>query len=222
MPFQKEFTIAPAGFSRRELWFAMGYADAEPDSNVSGIAEELIERLVPATILRYMYRTVRAEKISSAVISLDGKEFRPGGIICSYLDGMTSACVFVATAGKEFNEELQRIKSENDIVADFIADSIGSVLAELAVARLSEELKPEGIASLPYSPGYCGWDIKEQQEFFKLFPPEPCGIKLSESSLMYPEKSVSGFAAMGEKLVRQPYHCDICKNMNCYKRKNAR
>lgn len=218
---QREFTLTPDELSLKELWLAMGYGEAEPDAGIRALAEEIVRRTVPSAMLRYMYQIVEAERLSPGRVRLDGAEFHSGGIIGSYLNGMTHACVFVATAGVEFDAEVQAIKSEGDIVADFIADSVGTVLAELAVDRLERELALRQGLSMPYSPGYCGWDIKEQQQFFKLFPPQPCGIRLSESSLMSPEKSISGFFAMGEHLQRQPYHCDICKNSKCYKRRSA-
>lgn len=233
------FSISADEFSRKELWDAMGYRGSVPDERVREMSEHLIETLVPAARMRYMYRMAEAERLSARQVSFDGVIFNPGGIICSYLDGMTQACLFVATAGREFDGKLRALASEDDIVADFIADSIGTVLAELAVSRLQGLLKsgkcseavqepgcglqtgPAINVSLPYSPGYCGWDICEQQMLFPMFPPEPCGIRLSDSSLMTPEKSVSGFFALGENLRRQPYHCEICQNKKCYKRRNG-
>ena len=217
----KEFTLEVSEFPLKELWFSMGYRDSLPEEKVRTMAEGLVERLVPRAVLRYMFRVVPAEKVSGRQVLLDGRLFTPEGIICSYLDGMESACVFVATAGREFDAAVKALRQEGDIVADFIADSIGTVLAEYAVGRVEDCFLPLDRHSMSYSPGYCNWNITEQQKFFPLFPAEPCGIRLSESSLMSPEKSVSGFFAMGESLVRQPYHCQICKNTKCYKRRNA-
>jgi len=213
------FSIRPDELVRKDVWFAMGYRDAVPEQSICDLIDTVAEELVPAARIRYMYRFVEASKTSPTTMTLDGIDFRPGGIICSYLDGMTDACVFVASAGREFDEALKRLNSRGDIVADFVADAIGTVLAELAVSRLEQQVHSESEGSLSYSPGYCGWDIREQQSFFRLFPPQPCGIVLGDSFLMKPEKSVSGFCAFGEKLTRQPYHCQICKNVNCYKRK---
>ena len=134
---------------------------------------------------------------------------------------MTHALVFVGTAGREFDAAVKELNKEGDILADFIADSIGSVLAEMSVARIEADYKAGGGISKSYSPGYCDWNIREQSILFSLFPPKPCGIYLTDSFLMQPEKSVSGFFALGETLVRQPYHCEICKNTRCYKRRNA-
>lgn len=198
---------------------AMGYRGTVPDPGIRDLVEEAISELVPAARLRYMFDIVPAEKISPCQMRLAGKTFTPGGIICSYLDGMTEACVFVATSGREFAEKLKEIHLRGDIVMDFVADSLGSVMAEAAVSLIGNDLPSTHPLSLSYSPGYCNWDIKEQKLLFSLFPERPCGITLTASSLMIPEKSVSGFFAMGEKLIRQPYHCQICKNKQCYKRR---
>ena len=217
----RSFTLKPEDFRMEDLWFAMGYKGASPGEPFLSMAREMVFRLVPTAIIKYMYRIVPAERLSKTELIFEDRKFTPGGIICSYLDGMTEACIYVATAGREFDSELKKVYAEDDILASFIADSIGTVLAELAVERLENELSPRVGVSKSYSPGYCGWDLREQQEFFKLFPPEPCGIVLSESSLMSPEKSISGFFAMGTDLKKLPYHCEICSNTRCYKRRNA-
>lgn len=207
---------------RREVWMAMGYGGCVPERRVSDAVDALAGRLLPAARLRYMYGIVPAARLAPAQVSLGEETFAVGGIIGSYLRGMDHACVFVATAGEEFDAAVGRMKEEGDILADFMADAIGSVLAEKAVSVLETELSAAGEpCSLPYSPGYCGWDIREQHKLFSLFPPQPCGIVLSDTSLMRPEKSVSGFFAMGKTLVRQPYHCEICQNQKCFKRRNA-
>lgn len=203
----------------KDLWFAMGYKGEEPEQGIQEMAEALVEEMLPGTMLRYAYRVVEARKLSPSRVMMDGKEFTTNGIISSYLGGMTHACVFLATAGEEFNATIRKIRFRDDIFAEFVADSLGTLLAELAVSRLEEDLRMDKGLSLPYSPGYCDWDISEQKLFFTLFPELTCGITLSESFLMSPEKSVSGFFAMGEKLQRQPYHCAICRNERCYKRK---
>lgn len=207
---------------REDVWFAMGYRGAVPEPGIRDLAESVAARIVPAARIRYMYRILPAEKISPRQIRIDDTVFTPEGIICSYLDGMDKVCLFVGTAGREFDEAVKQLNKEGDIVADFIADAIGTVLAELAVKKVEEHFADIPNHSMSYSPGYCNWDIREQHLLFPFFPAEPCGIVLSGSSLMSPEKSVSGIIAMGEKLQRQPYHCDICKNKKCYKRRESK
>lgn len=62
-----------------------------------------------------------------------------------------------------------------------------------------------------YSPGYCGWHVSEQQKLFSLFPvASPCGIQLTDSSLMIPIKSVSGIIGVGSHVRKLEYTCGLC------------
>jgi len=218
---ERAFQISPGDLPEKEVWFAMGYRDNVPEERIRDMVRELIGELVPKATLRYTYQVVEAEKLSPRQVRFAGKTFTPEGIICSYLKGMTHALLFIGSAGWEFDKAKEELKASDDIVADYIADSIGTVLAEMTVAQIEKDYDGVQTISMPYSPGYCNWDIREQHLLFSLFPERPCGVILSESSLMTPEKSVSGFFALGETLQRQPYHCEICKNKRCYKRRNA-
>ena len=218
---ERAFKISPGELPEKEVWFAMGYRDNVPEERIRDMVRELIDELVPKATLRYTYQVVEAEKLSPRQVRFAGKTFTPEGIICSYLKGMTHALLFIGSAGWEFDKAKEALKASDDIVADYIADSIGTVLAEMTVAQIEKDYDGVQTISMPYSPGYCNWDIREQHLLFSLFPDRPCGVILSESSLMTPEKSVSGFFALGETLQRQPYHCEICKNKRCYKRRNA-
>lgn len=202
-----------------DVWFAMGYKGGAPEPAVRRTAEEVAASVVPGSVVRYMYKVLPATRLNAREIMIGDVRFAPQGIICSYLDGMEEACVFIGTAGAEFAGKVRELGREGNIVADFIADSIGTVMAEYAVSKVEEAFGHVPNHSMSYSPGYCNWDIREQKQLFSLFPPTPCGITLTESSLMMPEKSVSGFFALGRNLVRQPYHCEICKNTKCYKRR---
>ena len=218
---ERAFQISPEELPEKEVWFAMGYRDSVPERRIRDMVRDIRNELVPKATLRYTYQVVEAERLSPKQVRFAGKTFNPEGIICSYLKGMTHALLFIGTAGWEYEKAKEELKANEDIVADFIADSIGTVLAEMTVRRIEEDYDGPGTISMPYSPGYCNWDIREQHLLFSLFHEKPCGVILSDSSLMMPEKSVSGFFALGETLQRQPYHCQICKNNKCYKRRNA-
>jgi len=215
-----EYRLCEGDLLENEVFRAMGYGVALPDSQTAEITRRVMFDAVSVCTMRAMYAVVDAQLLSRRQIRLAGTLFSPGAIITSYLDGMESACIFVATAGVEYNEY---IKSRDDILSEFVADSVGSVIAEKAVDKVAScmvaEMGSKGI-SLPYSPGYCGWNINQQKPFFSLFPDNPCGVILSDSCLMYPEKSVSGFIALGANLIRQPYRCDICTNRGCYKHRS--
>lgn len=218
---ERQIELASLTLSEEEIYLAMGYRGAVPDEETCALVAEVYTEIASICTPRYMFQTLEARQISKRQIQIGNLDFFPGGIIGSYLPGLTKACLFVATAGKEYDDYLHRLKAQDNIVKEYVADSIGSVVAEACVTLLEKELDAdcELHHSLPYSPGYCGWNIAEQQKLFSLFPPQPCGIRLSDSFLMSPVKSVSGFFGLGKELLLQPYRCEICMNKQCYKRK---
>lgn len=218
---QRQMRLDASSIPLEDIYMAMGYRGAQPEVQIRKWISEVYSDIVPICAPRYMYQILEVDKLSGRCLQIGGIDFHVGGIIGSYLPGMTHACLFVTTAGQEYDAYLNSLKKADNIIKEYIADAIGSAVAEFCVNTLSKELDLACGSlqhSLPYSPGYCGWDIREQQKLFSLFPPHPCGITLSDSSLMSPVKSVSGFFGLGKELHPQPYRCEICMNKHCYKR----
>ncbi len=111
------------------------------------------------------------------------------------------------------------------MVKIYIADAIGSIIAEKTAdcmeIALDEYIRNRGWKHTNrFSPGYCGWHVSEQKKLFPLFPSaEPCGIRLTDSSLMLPIKSVSGVIGLGEDVRKLEYTCGLCTYDKCYRRK---
>ena len=193
--------------SQEEIYQAMGYRGAIPDSYTCELIAETYSEIAPLCLPRYMFRILEARQVSRQKIEVgdtgfaagEGTGFTTGGIIGSYLQGMTQVCLFVATAGKEYDAYLHTLKTQDNIVKEYIADSIGSVIAEA-----------------------CGTLLAKDMKLFSFFASVPCGFVLSDSFLMSPVKSFSRFIGLGKELRPQPYRCEICNNKQCYKRKEKR
>ncbi len=114
--------------------------------------------------------------------------------------------------------------SEGDLMKGYVVDVIGSEIVEKAMDKiqdiLQDEMKQIGLGITDrYSPGYCDWHVSEQQKLFSLFPQNYCNIRLSETSLMDPIKSVSGIIGIGKKAEKKGYTCDFCQVKDCIYRK---
>lgn len=158
-------------------------------------------------------------------IGIDGMELHTGAVITPYLLDADRYVLFIATAGQEFEQFQHEVKSSGDILQEFLLDSLGSAIAEAVVREVCSKVEnyvlPLGYGvSHPYSPGYCGWHVTQQKFLFSLLPEQPCGVRLSESSLMSPIKSVSGVIAVGERIVKRKYGCELCGKADCYKNRN--
>ena len=204
----------------------MGYGDATPDDDVMAEVRAVGDMAAAVARPRFCYMVADGTlDLVRDTLTIGGTELHVGRIISRQLRGSEAFALFVATAGAEFEDLQMRLKDDDDIVRTFIADSFGSVIAEHTADIMEEclqgELDGRGWRHTNrFSPGYCGWHVSEQQRLFPLFGVErPCGVRLTESSLMVPIKSVSGVIGLGPGVRKLEYSCGLCDYKDCYKRK---
>ena len=210
---EKTLSFEELGITAADVYEQMGYHDAQPDKatqqETAMILKEVSQWLRP----QFSYFVVNKQP-----------DFEMGNIILRQLRGSEAFALFVCTSGLEFEAYQQRLKEQGDMVRVFIADALGSVIAEKCADQMEKALQ-ESIDKLGwmhtnrFSPGYCGWHVSQQQLLFPLFQGHTCGVKLTDSSLMIPIKSVSGIIGLGEKVRKLEYTCGLCDFKQCYKRK---
>ncbi len=160
------------------------------------------------------------QNIKKGTIKIEDQLFFPAKIINIQLKNATGAALFACTAGSAITEHSKELARKGDTLTSYIFDIIGSLIAEKAMDNVQRELKNELLSgglsiSDRFSPGYCEWNVSEQQKLFALLPGNFCGIKLTGSSLMEPIKSVSGIIGIGPDLTQKGYQCHWCNDSNC-------
>jgi len=134
--------------------------------------------------------------------------------------------LYVATIGPAVPAAVSRWFAARDPARGYTLDGIASAAADglsLLVTREWTERRFGGCApgwcALPYSPGYCGWDVSGQRALFAALEPAETGVRLNDSCLMQPLKSVSGvlvYAPAAAHRTRQDYPCcDTCLTHEC-------
>jgi cobalamin-dependent methionine synthase I len=213
---KKELRYEDLGISLSELYEQMGYEQAVPDEATVKETDIIIAEAKGFLRPRFCFFVQR-----------ELPDFAIGKIIERQLKGAEAYAFFLCTAGVEYEAFQERLKKEGDMVRVFIADALGSVIAEKAADQMELSLQ-ENIDKLGwhhtnrFSPGYCGWHVSQQQLLFPLFKGETCGVKLTESSLMLPIKSVSGIIGLGPNVRHLDYTCGLCDFKQCYKRKKKK
>jgi len=102
----------------------------------------------------------------------------------------------ICTIGPELEEDIKELMKKNEMLRALILDSIGSEAAE-EVAIQSDRILAERAREMNlwpskrFSPGYGKWDIREQRFMFRVLPAQDIGVRLTESCMMIPRKSVS-------------------------------
>ena len=213
---KKELRYEDLGISLSEIYEQMGYEQAVPDEATVKETDIIIAEAKSFLRPRFCFFVQR-----------ELPDFAIGKIIERQLKGAEAYAFFICTAGVEYEAYQERLKKDGDMVRVFIADALGSVIAEKAADQMELSLQ-ENIDKLGwhhtnrFSPGYCGWHVSQQQLLFPLFKGETCGVKLTESSLMLPIKSVSGIIGLGPNVRHLDYTCGLCDFKQCYKRKKKK
>jgi hypothetical protein len=153
-------------------------------------------------------------------LKVDKVYFNIGKTILSRLRKSESVVFFKCTAGKGIDEWSKKLSSEGDILGSYLTSVIGSAIVETAMDRiqyfLKEEMERNNLnITNRYSPGYCGWRVAEQRKLFEMLPADFCNIRLTESMMMDPIKSVSGIIGVGRDVKYNPYTCNLCNSSNC-------
>lgn len=204
---------------------AMGYYSGqspEPFPDMIAFALEQCDKLCSIQGSLLVSDNFLIDKTGS--FHFEGVTFNVGKKIARQLRNADGGALFICTAGAGIGERSKELMSAGDLIEGYILDVIGSVTVEAAIDRFQDSFEYELVnkgykMANRYSPGYCGWALSEQKQFFALFPENHCGIKLSDSCLMNPIKSVSGVIGFGTNVKKTAYECQMCELETCIYRK---
>lgn len=146
--------------------------------------------------------------------------FNTEEIVTNHLGNAELCAIFACTAGAEITRMAAEFNRKGNPVHAYIVDSLGSIIVERAMDIIQQQLKSSMaerglLITNRYSPGYCGWETREQRILFSLLPDNFCGVSLTDSLLMKPIKSVSGIIGIGKNVTYNHYTCNYCKDINC-------
>jgi cobalamin-dependent methionine synthase I len=104
--------------------------------------------------------------------------------------------ICICTIGPELEQETKKLMGKNEMTRALILDALGSEAAEEVAIQsdriLAEKARKMNLwPSKRFSPGYGKWDIKEQRFVFRLLPAADIGVRLTESCMMIPRKSIT-------------------------------
>jgi hypothetical protein len=136
--------------------------------------------------------------------------------------------LFAVTIGDPITERIDNLFKSGRFALASMLDSAASAgtdkTADYIERYFFNRLKKRGEINsstgiLRYSPGYCGWHMSGQKKLFKFLHPRKIGIRLLDSFIMKPLKSISGVIVAGEKKIHKfkdsfPF-CKQCTTHSC-------
>jgi len=220
----------PLKIESKNILKKAGYADETQSSRrINQSIENFLTKADKLIKVKVIYAKVDLGDISGNRIKINDKFVIASKILKETLDGCKSAFLFIATIGAELESDVSKLMREGHSVESLILDAIGSEAAESLThsfcRTLSDEVNSQGLAiTQPFSPGYCDWDIEEQKILFFLLDGEKIGVKLTDSFMMIPRKSVSGIIGIGQSdlLGKKDLPCLKCAKEKCSGRRRGK
>lgn len=120
-----DLLITPA-----DVFEQMGYRGALPDDATQQETRTVMEEVQQWLCPQFCYFVVQ-----------ELPSFEMGKIILRQLRGSEAYALFISTAGTEFENYQQQLMAAGDMVRVFIADALGSVIAEKTADRMEEHLQ---------------------------------------------------------------------------------
>jgi hypothetical protein len=154
------------------------------------------------------------------LILANGHAFR-SHLVVSRFSPARRLAVAICTIGPRVEAEASASFADGNGAYGFLIDSAGSLAvsqtAQALVAHLQDVAAQVGMkASFPISPGSADCTLEDQRTVFDLLPAQDIGVRLSDSYLMLPLKSVSMLIALGQDLpsADEMAQCDFCSRQD--------
>lgn len=161
-------------------------------------------------------------KLGGGSVRLEGGPELSGNALSSYIKDAGQACLFLATIGAGVENAATGWMKNGDHLRGYLIDSIGSFAVESLAENFEQGLRSSCAAkkmsvSMRLSPGYCDWPIEEQAKLSRAIGFSGAGVRLTESFMMVPRKSISGLVGIGPKglFSKTRSQCTICDRNEC-------
>ncbi len=191
------------------------YPDAEEAART--LFEATVEHLHPKSLIVTEYIENRSKEGSEVILQVGSSTFR--GKVLSELENVHRLFPYIASCG----DEMETYDTASlDMLASFWLDTLKTMALGTARLHTVEYIKKtygvEKVSSVnPGSGNVDIWPVQELRGIFDLLDQgTPIGVRLTPSSLMIPNKTISGIFYESENTFTS---CKYCERENCPGRK---
>ena len=170
---------------------------------------------------RAIYREFPLAQLGQDSLTLqNGIQFSIGRRISGLWEGSRALGIALYTLGPQLEECVSVLMQEGhqmealslDIAGTIALGMVGLQVQQMACRRLGEQGEEAG----PWlNPGYLDWPLTDQRLIFNILPAESIDVKLNNSCMMIPRKSVTICAGIGTKGSAAGFnrcrHCGVAK-----------
>lgn len=207
----------------KQILNQIGYeGDYEPSSRIKSLVDDYIENYHNLIESTYSYTFRNIESVDGDRVYLSDSIFLESKIISRLCKRCDKLAVFVMTIGSHLEEMVDYLSENGLVLQATVLDAVGSGAAEHMAGLIEDRIRNVAAMhderiSRRFSPGYCDWNVNQQEMIFKILNDDTAGVGLTDECLMVPRKSVSGIIGIGntDSDVENFNPCVTCTKGNC-------
>jgi hypothetical protein len=161
------------------------------------------------------YRVLKVEQLRHERLMLEAGVELQAKLLAELLKSAEYVVLALCTIGPGIDRLSKEQFTQNPVFA-LALEGFGSAAVETLAtefcALIDEKASQCGMtSSIPMSPGMVGWPVDEGQgQIFGILDASAIGVRLTESSMMLPVKTISLVLGVGEALSGDGSTCDYC------------
>lgn len=200
-----------------------GIETSRASSRLFEAAAEILEEVNPLIEPAAIMINLPVHKFEHQSIYFEGGRFE-GPLVAKALAGASEISIALCTIGPKLEERMEELMNI-DMMKGLAFDGAGTA----AIGLVSQAIRNKIVADaekrslkmgMKAQPGQEGWPIEQQRVLFSTLPAEQINVRLTESCLMIPRKSVTFVIPFGSDLCEDAVPCDFCsKRERCQWRK---
>lgn len=200
-----------------DILTGQGIDPARASARLIETAESVIEEAQTLIKPAALHTIVNVTEFEHRTVRFEGGYFE-GSLVAKAMAGADQLDIAVCTIGDALEKRVEEMMNENPVQA--IALDGAGIAAVGKVSRTVEDIISSEACQLNLDlgmraqPGQEGWPIEQQRQVFSVLPAEQIGVRLTETCLMIPRKSVSFVVPRGKDLENGASPCDFCSKRN--------
>jgi hypothetical protein len=209
--------------NENEVLRSVGYdTSCEPPARMKTLVHEYAQNAGQLINPVYSYVVRDIDFIIDPSVFVESGVIFQSGVISGLLKKSERIAIFALTIDGYLEEAVSHLADNGLVVQARVLDAIGSDAAEQVAEHvhqmITEGAEAQGLAtSQRFSPGYCDWEVSQQQTLFRAMNGSSAFIQLTDDNLMIPQKSISGIIGIGtlESGVASYNPCKSCRRYDC-------
>lgn len=211
--------------NRNRVLCDIGYgSESQASVRMASLVNDYVENAHQFIAPSFSYAIRDIVLVTGNIVTIEYDVVFESEVISKLLEKADKVAVFILTIGKYLEDAVAQLAQDGLVLQSAVLDSIGSDIAEKLAdsveSQISEVAHNQGLTiTRRFSPGYCDWNVTQQKMVFQAMRGDCAGVRLTDSCLMIPRKSISGIIGIGPSEITKYNPCETCDEYDCIGRR---